>query len=226
MTVRAPVVLFAALAALAAGPSCALASDAASTQAYLHANLALMQYANSHIPQAEKVLTGVVRQIRRECPHAAAESPQNADSTQLSNEVIGTMVTTVVRTSLRTARRFVRTVSPLRWSNRGLTRTIQAYAAKVKVLTGLAVPHLCADVKAWTASAFKTLPATTVAFDRRFVPAWVGAGELPDSLRAIAPAEDRALVRRTIQLESKWADFEAREVESWGSIMDTMVLQP
>ncbi|HEX5853476.1 MAG TPA: hypothetical protein VFY36_10335 [Solirubrobacteraceae bacterium] len=226
MTLGKLIILPVALVALAAGPSCALADDAASTHAYLRANLALMRYANSHIPQAEKVLSGVVRRIGRECPRAAAESPQNADSTQLSNEVIGTMVTTVVRTSLHTGRSFVRTVTPLRWSNRALTRTIQAYASHVKVLLGLAVPDLCADVRAWTASGFKTLPAATVAFDRVFMPAWVGAGELPAALSRYESAGDRALARQAAKLESRWADFEAREVESWGAIMDALVLQP
>jgi hypothetical protein len=228
MTVGRHLAVLVGLAALAAGPSAATAnaSDGASTHVYLKANYALMVYADAHIPQAEALLSSLVSGIRQECPRAAAESPQDTNSEQLSNEVIGTMVTTVVKTSLRQAGSFIHAVSPLHWSNGGLTRTIHAYAAKVKVLMALSVPHLCADVTAWTASAFKTLPATTAAFDRQFMPAWVGAGELPASLRAIASAQDRALVRRTVQLEERWADFEAREVDSWGAIMDEMVLKP
>jgi hypothetical protein len=228
MTVRTCVILPAALAALLAGPSCALASSADTTNAhaYLEANYKLMKYADSHIPQGEAAIAGVVRQVRSECPKAAAESPQDTDSEQLSNEVIGSIVTSVVKKGLGEARSFVRSVAPLRFSNRGLNRTIHAYAAKVKVLTTLAEPHVCADVKAWTASGFKTLPAATVAFDKRFIPAWVGAGELPASLAPYEPAGDRGLVRQTIRLEERWEEFEAREVESWGAIMDMMVLQP
>jgi hypothetical protein len=218
----------AALAALLAGPSCALASstDTANAHAYLEANLALMKYADAHIPQAEAAIASVVRQNRNECRQAAAESPQNSDSEQLSNEVIGAIVTSVVKAGLGEARHFVHSVAPLRFSNRGLDRTIHSYAAKVKVLTTLAAPHVCADVKAWVASGFKTLPATTIAFDKRFMPAWVGAGELPDSLTPYVAASDRSLVRQTVRLEEKWEDFEAREVESWSAIMDLMVLQP
>jgi hypothetical protein len=228
MTVRASLILSVALAALVAGPSCAMASsaDTSNTHAYLEANYRLMQYADAHIPQGEAAIAGVVHGVRSECPRAAAESPQDTESEQLSNEVIGAIVTSVVKNGLGGARSFVRSVAPLHWSNRGLNRTIHAYAAKVKVLTTLAAPHLCADVKAWAASGFKTLPASTVAFDRRFVPAWVGAGELPDSLKPYEPASDRSLVSQTVRLEERWEDFEAREVESWGAIMDTMVLQP
>jgi hypothetical protein len=228
MTVRAGAILFVALAALVAGPPCAMASsaDTANAHAYLEANYRLMRYADAHIAQGEAAIAGVVRGVRRECPNAAAESPQDTDSEQLSNEVIGAIVTSVVKIGLGEARSFVRSVAPLHWSNRGLNRTIHSYAAKVKVLTTLAAPHVCADVKAWAASAFKTLPASTVAFDKKFMPAWVGAGELPDSLKPYEPASDRSLVRATVRLEERWEDFEAREVESWGAIMDTMVLQP
>lgn len=228
MRVRRCLIVPAALAAFLAGPSCALASsaDATNAHAYLEADFALMKYADAHIPQAEAAIAGVVRQNRNECSQAAAESPENDDSEQLSNEVIGAIVTSVVKAGLGEARHFVRSVAPLRFSNRGLNRAIHSYAAKVKVLTTLAAPHVCADVKAWTASAFKTLPAATVAFDKVFMPAWVGAGELPASLKPYEPASDRSLVSRTIRLEEKWEDFEAREVESWGAIMDLMVLQP
>ncbi len=185
-----------------------------------------MQYAAAHIPQAERVISGVVHKTSAECPQAAAESPQNADSTQMSNEVIGTIVTNVVGTSLHTARSFLRAVTPLRWSNRSLTRTIQGYAKHVKVLMGLAVPHVCADVKAWAASGFKTLPTATSAFDRVFVPAWVGAGEMPAALARYESPGDRALARKAIKLEEKWSEFEAREVESWGAIMDALGIHP
>ncbi len=228
MTIRTCVIVPLALVALVAGSPCAMASsaDTANAHAYLEANYKLMKYADAHIPQAEAAIAGVVRQVRGECPKAAAESPQDTDSEQLSNEVIGAIVTSVVKKGLGEARSFVRSVAPLHWSNRGLNRTIHSYAAKVKVLTTLSAPHVCADVKAWAASGFKTLPASTVAFDKRFVPAWVGAGELPGSLKPYEPASDRSLVRQTVRLEERWEDFEAREVESWGAIMDAMVLQP
>jgi hypothetical protein len=220
--------MLATLAALAAGPSAALAasSDTASTQAYLRADHALVQYADAHIPRAEASLASVLGQVRSECPLVAAASPQDTDSEQLSNEVIGTMVTEVIKPALGQARKFVRAVAPLRWSNRRLTREIQTYAANVKVLAALAVPHLCADVKAWVASGFNVLPATTASFDRVFMPAWVGVGELPASMAAYEPAGDGPLFRRTARLEEKWVEFEARAVDSWGEVMDAMVLQP
>ena len=97
---------------------------------------------------------------------------------------------------------------------------------KLKTLSTLAAPELCADVRAWAANGFQTLPASTVRFDQRFMPAWVALGELPASLAAYESPAEGALVRRSNQLEAQLTDGEARAVESWGRIMNALVLNP
>jgi hypothetical protein len=223
------VLLAAAFAMLAAaGPSVAAADagDAASTQAYLQANYTFVRYFTSHIPAARAEISSVLAGVRRDCPSAAAGSPEEVDSEQLSNEVIGTMVTTVIQHNLPPIRTAIRAVAHLHWSNGALTRAIQAYAAKGKVLSSLAVPHLCADVKAWVASDFQTLPASTASFAPRFMSVWVAPGFLPAALSPYENAEERALAHRTAKLEQQWTEFEAFEVETWGNIMNALVLQP
>ncbi len=218
----------AAMAGPATVPASALAdpADVATTQAYLQANYALVSYFASHIPAARAELSSVLAGVRRECPSAAAGSPENVDSEQLSNEVIGTMVTTVVQRNLAPIRTAIRATAHLRWSNRALTGDIQSYAAKGKALTSLAVPHLCADVKAWAAGDFETLPAPTASFAPRFMSVWVAPGYLPAALSAYETAEDRTLAHRTAQLEEQWSEFEAFEVETWGKVMDVLELWP
>jgi hypothetical protein len=202
------------------------AGDVASTQAYVRADYKLVRYANSRIPSAEAALTGIITGVRQECPQAAVGSPQNTDSEQLDHEVIGTMVTTAIRPGLPRGNAFIDTVKSLRWSNRGLTDKIQAYVAKLKVMGELPIPHLCADVKSWVASDFQTLPSSTVSFDKRFLPTWVAIGELPAALTPYETPEIRTLVHRASQLENQLTEFEARAVESWGKILDELVLQP
>lgn len=218
----------AALAGWAVAPASAAAdaADVAATQTYVQANYALVRYFTSHIPAARAELSSVLAGVRRECPSAAAGSPENVDSEQLSNEVIGTMVTTVIQRNLPPIRTAIRATEHLRWSNGALTRAIQAYVAKGKALASLAVPHLCADVKAWVAGAFETLPASTASFAPRFMSVWVAPGYLPAALSAYETAEDRVLAQHTAQLEEQWTEFEAYEVETWGNIMNALVLQP
>jgi hypothetical protein len=229
MSARWLSVLVAAFVVLGiAGPSVAGANstDVASTQAYLQANYTLMRYFTSHIPAAKAEIASVLTGVRRECPLAASGSPQDADSEQLSNEVVGTMVTTVVQHNLTPTLSAIRATEPLRWSSGALNRTIHAYLAKAKALTALAVPDLCADVKAWASSGFKTLPASTVSFSPNFLSSWVAPGDQPTALSHYETSQDATLAHRTTKLEEQWTQFEADEVETWGAIMNALVLQP
>jgi hypothetical protein len=230
MSIRLMSGLLVTLAALALGPARALAGrgDIATTQAYIQANYRLVQLTASKIGPIEATLHGVRSQVLRECPKAAAGSPQDTDSEQLSNEVIGAMVTASVHlVEARASREYVRTAGRLTWSNHALTRAVRAYANKALGLVALAPPKLCADVKSWAASNFHTLPTSTAVFAPRFISVWIAPGELPPALAQYETAAERPLLRRTRQLEEKFTEMEARAgVETWGEIMDGLGLLP
>ena len=42
--------------------------------------------------RSDAAIKGLLSQVQRECPAAALESPQNTDSEQLSNELVGEMI--------------------------------------------------------------------------------------------------------------------------------------
>lgn len=159
-------------------------------------------------------------------PGRGGRVAQDPQSTELSNELIGALVTAVVHTDLPVGRAYVREVAPLRWSDRRLTAQIQIYAEHVRTLVGLAEPHVCADVRAWAASGFQTLPATTVAFAPKFMAAWVALGELPGALAASTTPAERGLVAKIERMEATFTDLEAREVSTWGAAMTALELWP
>lgn len=225
---RALLALPAALAAIALVPPPARAAlgDAAATQAYIQANYSLVVAAASQIRPIEARLRGVLARVRHECPRGAANSPQDSDSEALSNEVIGALVTAAAPLIAPAARRFNRAAGRLTWSNAGLTRAVHAYVDKGGRLIALAQPRLCADVASWAASGFAALPASTVSFDAAFMPNWVAPGELPAGLAPYETAAERPLVARTAHLESEFTELEAREVETWGDIMNALELWP
>ncbi len=224
-----PAFFLASLALLVCGgqvSAVAAATDASATREYIAANYSLVRTARSYLRRAEAAPLGVLAQVRRDCPLAAANSPQDPQSTELSDEVIGAMVISAYHLDVPGLRRFIAQVTRLHWSNGGLTRTVRGYAGKLKVLAGLAPPNLCADIRAWASSGYKTLPASTLRFDAVFMPAWVALGELPGSLKAYEGSAERSVLARSNALEEELTDGEARAVESWGKIMNELELEP
>ncbi len=217
-----------ALAAFAFAPAPALASagDAAATQAYVQANNALVRVASSHLAISEAGPVHVLAQVRAECPNAGAGSPEDLESTQMTNEVIGAMVVSAAKPDLQAISSFVHTVAGLSWSNAALTHQIDTYVADVKTILSLPAPNLCGDVKAWAADGYTKLPASTVAFVAKFYPHWRALGYLPAGLARYESAASRALARRTEPLEQELTEGEARAVEHYGEIMNALAIWP
>jgi hypothetical protein len=218
----------AAACTLALAPAAALASgnDAAATHAYLLADHTLVRTATSHFAVARAAFATLLHSLRSECPRVAAESPQNEDSTQLSNELIGAMVTSAYRPDRAHIRAFVAATRSLRFSSGAINRWVHEYDGKLSTLLALSKPDVCGDVRAWVAAGYRALPAATVAFDARFMPAWVSLGEMPPGLRRLVASRDRGLFNNTQQGESEITEFEAGAVETYVSGMTALALNP
>jgi hypothetical protein len=214
-------------AVVASFPACALASsNAGATQAYLQADYALVRVARTHLATSEAAPLQILAQVRRECPGAGAGSPQNPESTQVSDEVIGAMVISAAKPDRAAIDAFIHATSGLSWSNSALTRAVHTYGSDMKTVLNLPVPNLCAEVKAWAADGYKSLPTSTVSFVAKFMPAWVAVGLLPPQLAHYESASDKTLVAHATPLEQQLTEGEARAVEHWGEIMDTLQLWP
>jgi hypothetical protein len=215
-----------ALAGATLAPTALASSDGAATSRYVRANYTLVLAAHSRIKQVESTLRGLLGRIRHECPQAAANSPQETQSEQLSNEAVGTLVLTAIHVDLTAGRAYVTAVRGLHWSNASITRSVRAYASKVSRMISLPIPKLCSDVRSWAQSGFTTLPSFTEPFDRSFLGSWVSPGFLPSGLSRFESSGDRGLVHTTERMESDIVELEAREVETWGQIMNAMELLP
>ena len=220
--------VFASLIALALAPAPALAAsgDVGTTATYVRANYALVSSAHAKIHTAEAILQALLRRVRSECPRIAAGSPQNTDSEQLTFELVGEMRLAATRPNAGAVAKFARAVAKLHWSNAKLTRAVRAYAAQLSKQSRLAIPDVCAEVRAWTASGFQVLPEGTRRFNRA-MPEYVAMGFRPARLIApyVTPAQ-RGLLQRTQRFEEDISEVEAFAVETWGSIMDALGLSP
>jgi len=224
------VLLVASALALIGAPAAALGAsgNVASTEKYIQANFALVQTGTSKLGAARVAITAARRRIEGECSNAAARSPQNPESTELSNEIIGAIVLTAMHIDVPAGTRFIRAAGGLHWSNGKLTSAIRSYVGKLKVLSTLQPPNVCADVRAWVSSGYSTLTTSTIRFDKQFMPNWVALGETPTSLLSpFAGSAQKSLLRRTGQLESQLTEFEAIDgVNTWDSIMEALGLSP
>ena len=213
-----------ALAATVAGT--AQASDRSATAAYVRANYALVAAGHAHLGTSIAAYKGVLAKVRRECPRGAASSPQDPESTKLSNEVIGTMVLSAGRPDRPAIQAYLRAVKRLSWSNGAITRAVRTYASSLSKLYGLAVPDLCGDVRAWAAGGFKTLSPGTVSFVEVFYPNWVALGLQPAGLARFEGGAEQRLARTAAHFEYQLTNAEAEAVETWGDIMNALDLWP
>lgn len=229
MLVRSATVL-AALAALAIAPPAAQAgsNDVATTRALASATNTLVRAATPEVAQglaaAQHYAAGLVAQ----CPRVAAGSPQNHDSEQLDDELIGAMTTVGYRVAAAPVARFARAVAGLRWSNAKLTHAVHRFATRLQALTKLATPNVCGDIQSWTASSFQTLPASTVEFDKHYFAVDPEAEEVPTIISLATPyasPSELPVLKRVERLEVKLGEAEAAAVESYSRVIIALELK-
>ena len=204
----------------------ASSGDAATTRSYLQANYALLRVAQRNIKASEADYESVQRRVTSECPRAGLNSPQNTQSTVMSNEVIGAMVVSAAKPDLSAIKTYVGAVGRLHWSSASINRSVSRYRAMLGTIFKLSVPDICADVKSWVASGFTALASTSVGFVKLFLPNWVALGFVPAGLKPLEDAEGRNLAGRSHAIEVQITDVEARAVETWGDIMNEVMLEP
>jgi hypothetical protein len=217
---------FACALALLPGNALAAGGDAAATHGYLVADHALVRTATSHFGVARAAFASLLHRLRSECPQVAAESPQNEESTQLSNELIGAMVLGAYRPDRQHIQAFIAATRSLRWGSAAITRWVRQYDRSLSTLLALAQPDVCRDTRAWVTGGYRSLPASTIAFDARFIPSWVSLGEMPPGLSRLVSSQDRGLFGDTQNGEQQITDFEAGAAETWRAGMIALALNP
>jgi hypothetical protein len=214
-----------ALVALGLVPVQASASDVSATHTYIQANYALNRAQVSLIHPGEAKIQAYNHRIATECPRAGAGAPQTDAAYPMSYEVAVALWSLAYGTAAAPIRKFVNAVKPLRWSNARLTRIAHGYATSLHELSTLPLPDLCGDVRAWAASRFQAIPASTTALDRRLEA--IEGETIPRKL--LAPFErggDAGVVVRTRSLEVKLAEEEFVVGQTdWDQVQETLALR-
>lgn len=198
--------------------------DIASTHAYLVAGHTALQAVVGTWSRVEASMHRLDERFRAECPNVGAGSPQSEEEQKLSYEVAGALWATGYHTDIGIVRKFVRAVKPLKWSNGAITRSARNFARGLTELSSLQVPNLCADIRAWSATGFKTIPQSTLSFDQRVEP--MEAKEVPPSLLTpyVQPA-DQGLFATDKRLNTRFEELEIGQgVNDWDTLLEILGL--
>jgi hypothetical protein len=211
---------------LVLAPGAAAASNTRATNAYVRADLRLVHELVAELPALRRVPSEVLAEVRSRCPLIGEGSPQDPESTLLSDEVIGALVIRVDRVGGAAIRRFVRATQGLRWPSAAAERETGGYVRTLAALVKLPYPSLCAGVGFWRADGFTALSPFTRSFSPRFMQLWVAPGELQPALARFEGGAVRALARRAAGLEERLADWEAQVVETYTAVMNELAIYP
>lgn len=225
MLTRATMTLAVLALGLAPATASAAPRDIASTHAYIQANFALARATEARIGTTQTSIEQRTKQFGRECHDVGVGSPQDEEAQKLSYEAVGAVWSVSYGSDAGPIRAFARAVKPLRWSNAKLTRIAQGYAKSLQQLAALPMPDLCGDARAWRASGFRTVPATTLRFDA-YVESIEGHSIPARLLAPYEQAADRGILARTTRLETnlEHLEFEAG-VEDWIALLDAVGLK-
>jgi hypothetical protein len=215
---------------LGVAPGVALASsqDVAETQKLASATNTLVSAATPEVPHGLAAAKSFASRVAAECPGAAAGSPQNEESEQLDNEVIASMTIAGYHVAAAPVARFARAVRGLHWSNGRLTRAVQRLAKRLVGLTRLTPANICGDIKTWAAGGYQTVPASTLAFEKRYFATDPEAEEVPLIIQLSTPyatPSDIPVLKRVERLEVKLGEAEAAAVESYSRLIIALELR-
>ncbi len=198
--------------------------DVTSTHAYLVAGYTALHAVVSKWSSVEADIHRLDLRFHAECPDVGAGSPQSEEEQKLSYEVAGALWATGYHTFAKVVQNFVKAVRPLRWSNPAITRSARRFTSGLHEMTLLAVPDLCADVRAWGSGGFKAVPATTQQFDRHVEA--IDVKEVPRRLLLpyLQPA-DKPLLARVERLATRFEELEfSRGQVDWNNLLEVLAL--
>lgn len=208
-------------------PCAAPASNSSSTHTVIVAGSTFVRESEGRMGVMRKAVEARKRALLHQCPDAAADSPQNEESYQLSYEAAGALWAAGYGADAGPIAKFINATRGARWTNAKLNDAFKRLVDGLHGLSTLATPHLCKDIATWKASGFATVPAVTKSFDVR-----VEALEAkPPSPRLLAPytqtGEERALLARIQRGTTTLLNFET-EVggDAWYALTEGLELNP
>jgi hypothetical protein len=197
--------------------------DGAATRTYLNAEMGVVRAEVAAVPAGDRAVEEFATRFNGECAGVLVGAPKPKvvtprpgtlelaprQSVEIFSETLQVVGNLLTRPVVAVELRFVRAVEHLRWSNDRLTRLVRSLLASQKALARwtLSPPDLCADMKSWAASGYKTLSPETKRFLRQTAEPQAGT----DGLRLLETPEE-AIARMLRPHEDHHAKATARQL--------------
>jgi hypothetical protein len=200
--------------------------DVVATHAYIQANYALAKASVALIGAGQARIERLNAKLAHECPNEGAGSPEDEASQPVSYEVAVALWSIAYGTDAGPIRTFVQVAGRLHWSDQRITRLARRYADGLHAYATLPLPDLCAEVGAFKASGFQTIPPATTRLVAREQA--IDATAIPSGL--LVPYErgaDASVLARTEALEIKLEENEFLLGQGdWFQVLETIGLKP
>jgi len=214
--------------ALVAMPTPALASgqDVAATHTAIAADYSLAHLRVSMINSTQAKVESYKHKLASECPDAGAGSPETEAAEPMSGDVADALWSIDYGAAAGPIARFGSAIRSLHWSSATFSRAIHGLASNLNSLAMIRMPDLCADVRSWTASGFKTVPPQVLELDHHVEP--LSLPEVPWKLVARDERGNEASMVAYIQhAETKLGEAEFTLGQSdWYQVLETVGLEP
>lgn len=228
-----------AACALAASPAPSVAAtpaDKRATGAYLRATYEFDRALLANSSRAEAAVAEYIKQLTGECPGVLTNAPaigiggHKLSATQikqleqqgaLAAEVLTALIGRWLSPDFGPFQTLAHTIGPLQWHAPRIAQLVRAELSGLKRLIGTPPPDVCADLRAWVAGGYQTLPPGTSASQKLLTDEPSG-GSLEASIRSFEDPAQKALARRRERVSHRVGKRLEHVLSGAGSLMDTL----
>ncbi|HXC23643.1 MAG TPA: hypothetical protein VNU28_03575 [Solirubrobacteraceae bacterium] len=139
-------------------------SNAGATGAYLRAADAFARAQAANVGASVAAMEKEASGIASGCPSVLAGAPKGAQLGVLGGEIASAVLFSSLAPDRKAILAFVGKVGALHWSDGTVAKLVRELAAEERASAQLALPDVCADLSAWKASGYRTLPSSTTGF--------------------------------------------------------------
>jgi hypothetical protein len=189
------------------GAQVAGASNVSATHVYIQANYALAKAGVARIGAIQAKVLALNASLAQQCPGAGKGAPELEITQPISHEVVAALWAIAYQANAAPISAFVAKTKHLRWSSARITKIVARYARSLHEMATLPLPNLCEDVRAFTASGFRTPPAHVLALVEHVES--IELEPVPAGLLArYEQGSDKGVLSKTAALESKLEESE------------------